>query len=106
MIDELFCSPRNSTHLTHTLLAMKILSTFIQPASVVSSVKANLIHDSDLEYLVIAKTSCVEVFAILSDQLHLACTLEIWGRITSLETIKSTVCVLMNHHVPQADDSE
>ncbi|EJC97967.1 uncharacterized protein FOMMEDRAFT_162310 [Fomitiporia mediterranea MF3/22] len=66
---------------------MKAVATFHQPTSVVGSIKTTLTEDEDTEYLVVAKSSILEVFAILPDALRLQCVLEIWGRITSLQAV-------------------
>ena len=70
---------------------MKVVSTFIQPSSVVASTKARLLEDDDIEFLVVAKTDSLEVYSLLPDRLNLECTLEVWGRITSLQTIQPKV---------------
>ena len=70
---------------------MKAIATFHHPTSVVGSLKTTLTDDEDTEYLVVAKSSILEVFAILPDALRLQCVLEIWGRITSLQAVPTDV---------------
>ena len=77
-------------------LIMKVVSTFFQPSSVVASVKANLISDNELEHLVIAKTDRIEVYELLPDRLNLECTLEVWGRITSLQVLHPNVRIVVS----------
>lgn len=72
---------------------MKLTATFLGPTSVSHSIKCNLTDDEDLEFLVVAKTSVLEVFAILPDSLSLQCTFEIWGRISSLNALANKVSV-------------
>ncbi|KAH8114589.1 mono-functional DNA-alkylating methyl methanesulfonate N-term-domain-containing protein, partial [Phellopilus nigrolimitatus] len=66
---------------------MKAVATFHQPTSVIDSLKTTLTDDEDVEHLVIAKASIIEVFAVLPDALRLQCSIEIWGRITSLQAV-------------------
>ena len=70
---------------------MKLVATFHGPTSVSHSIKCTLEDDEDVEFLVIAKTSILEVFAILPDSLRLQCTLDVWSRISSLNAIRSEV---------------
>ena len=72
-------------------LAMKAVATFHEPTSVVASVNTTLTDDEDVEFLVVAKSSFLEVFALLPESLRLQCRLEIWGRITSLQTVPTGV---------------
>ena len=75
---------------------MKVVSTFIRPTSVVASVKANLIEGDESEHLIVAKTDSIEAYALLPDRLDLECTLEVWGRVTSLQVIRSEVRHLLS----------
>ncbi|KAI5118862.1 hypothetical protein M0805_005306 [Coniferiporia weirii] len=86
---------------------MKAVSTFHQPTSVVASLKTTLTGDTDIEHLVVAKTCILEVFAILPDGLHLQHSLEVWGRIASIQAIpienssKHHLLILTDHPDPR-----
>ncbi|THH03261.1 hypothetical protein EW145_g6399 [Phellinidium pouzarii] len=86
---------------------MKAVATFHRPTSVVDSLRTTLTDDGDVEYLVVAKTCILEVFVILTDALRLQCSLEIWGRITSLQAIplegtsEHHLLVLTDHQDPR-----
>ncbi|KDQ62210.1 hypothetical protein JAAARDRAFT_121297 [Jaapia argillacea MUCL 33604] len=86
---------------------MRVVSTFHAPSSVASSVKCRLLVNSEQEYLVVAKTNRLQVFALRSAGLHLECTLEIWGRVVALRAIPSknasysNLAVLTDHPDPR-----
>ena len=84
-----------STH-THVvfLSIMKAIATFLQPTSAVASLKTTLTEDKDTEFLVVAKSCSIEVFAILPDGIRLRCSESIWGRITSMHDIPTDVSTL------------
>jgi DNA damage-binding protein 1 len=66
---------------------MKVISTFHPPSSVLLSLKCNLISNSDVEFLVVAKLDRLDVYLIHSEGLKLDCTLEIWGRIKAIRAV-------------------
>lgn len=68
-------------------LNMKLVATFHGPTSVSHSITCNLTNDEDIEYLIVARTSVLEAFAILPESLSLQCTFEVWGRISSLKAL-------------------
>ncbi|KAL5524495.1 hypothetical protein ACEPAF_9635 [Sanghuangporus sanghuang] len=86
---------------------MKAVATFHGPTSVVASIKTTLTDDEGLEFLVVAKSSVLEVFALLPDSLRLQCSLEIWGRIISLQSVASeenaqhNLLILTDHPDPR-----
>lgn len=70
---------------------MKVVNTYHSPTSVTFSLKCRLTADPDLEFLVVARSNELDVFAILVDGLRLRCTLDVWGRVTSLKAFGSSV---------------
>lgn len=65
---------------------MKIVSTFHQPSSVLSSVKCQL-SSRDLEHLVIAKIHRIDVYSLQPHGLQHECGLEIWGKVVSVKAV-------------------
>jgi DNA damage-binding protein 1 len=65
---------------------MKIVTTFHQPSSVLSSVKCQL-SSRDLEHLVIAKINRIDVYSLQPHGLQHECGLEIWGKVTSVKAV-------------------
>ncbi|KAI0084181.1 CPSF A subunit region-domain-containing protein [Irpex rosettiformis] len=86
---------------------MKIVSTFVQPSSVTSSVKCSLTPEAELGHLVVAKASCIEVSSITAEGLNHECSLEIWGRVLSVKAVPakdpsaSNLLVLLDHPHPK-----
>ena len=73
---------------------MKAIATFLQPTSAVASLKTTLTEDKDTEFLVVAQSCSIEVFAILPDGIRLRCSESICGRITSMHDIPTDVSTL------------
>ncbi|PCH40170.1 hypothetical protein WOLCODRAFT_67201 [Wolfiporia cocos MD-104 SS10] len=84
---------------------MKVVTTFHPPSSVVRSIKCSL--SLGQEHLVIAKINKLEVYSLQPADLHHQCSLEIWGRITSLRALPlnqggiSNLLVLTDHPDPR-----
>lgn len=66
---------------------MKVVSTYHSPTSVAFSVRCFLTADSELEFLVVARTSALDLYAVLPDELQLQSSFDVWGRITSLKVL-------------------
>lgn len=64
---------------------MKVVATFHQPSSVVSSTKCKL--TATQEFLVVGKTDRVEVFSCQPDGVRKECYLDIWGRVVSVKAL-------------------
>ena len=67
-----------------------MVSTFSTPSSVQHSVKCRL-DTYEFDYLAIAYSSKLEVFALLAEGAKLQCSLEIWGAISSLAVVHHMV---------------
>jgi DNA damage-binding protein 1 len=70
---------------------MKIVTTFHQPSSVLSSLKCRL-ASRDLEHLVVAKLNRVDVFSLQPEGLKHECGLDIWGKILTVKAVPISVC--------------
>lgn len=68
-------------------ISMKYVATFLQPSSVVDSLCIRLTEDSENEYLVVAKSSYLEIYAVLADAIKLQCKHDVWGRILSVSLL-------------------
>ena len=71
---------------------MKIVTTFHQPSSVISSLKCQL-SSRGLEHLVVAKLHRIDVYALQPDGLEHRCGLEIWGKVLSIRSVPIAVCL-------------
>lgn len=71
---------------------MKLIATYSQPTSVVDCFCTTLTEDEQLEYLVIARPSSVEVHAVLPDALALQGSFDVWGRVVSVHSLPVEVC--------------
>lgn len=71
---------------------MRVVSTFHQPSSVVSSAKFHL-SDHELDHLVLAKTNRVEVHALTVKGLVFRTSLELWGYVIDVKPVKRPVSV-------------
>lgn len=71
---------------------MKIVTTFHQPSSVISSLKCQL-SSRGLEHLVVAKFHRIDVYALQPDGLEHKCGLEIWGKVLSIKGVPIAVCL-------------
>ncbi|KAH9942902.1 CPSF A subunit region-domain-containing protein [Amylocystis lapponica] len=86
---------------------MRVVATFHPPSSVVQSVKCRLNPADDLEYLVVAKTTRVEVFSLQPEGLRPECGADIWGRVVSLRAVPAddagtaNVLVMTDHPDPK-----
>ncbi|KLO05927.1 hypothetical protein SCHPADRAFT_917631 [Schizopora paradoxa] len=69
---------------------MKVVNTYHSPTSVSHSLKCCLTADPQLEHLVVVRCNELDVYAILADGLRLQCTLDVWGRVTSLKALGSS----------------
>ncbi|KAH9480543.1 DNA damage-binding protein 1a [Psilocybe cubensis] len=88
---------------------MKVVSTFLQSSSVVSSVKCRL-ASRDLEYLVVAKLNQLSVYSLRPHGLQHECTLNIWGKICSVKALplsdsgydtRSNIALMITHPEPE-----
>ncbi|KAF8895272.1 CPSF A subunit region-domain-containing protein [Infundibulicybe gibba] len=85
---------------------MKIVSTFHQPSSVLSSVKCRL-STRDLEHLVVAKTNRIDIYSLQPHGLQHEHTQEIWGKILCVKavpipgSIRSNVLLMIDHPDPE-----
>lgn len=66
--------------------AMKIVTTFHQPSSVLASLKCRL-SICDVEHLIVAKLNRIEVFSLQPTGVRLECSLEISGKVTAVKAI-------------------
>ncbi|KAH9841501.1 mono-functional DNA-alkylating methyl methanesulfonate N-term-domain-containing protein [Rhodofomes roseus] len=82
---------------------MRVVATFHQPSSVVSSARCSL--TADQEFLVVGKTNRIEVFSLQADGLRKECSLEIWGRVVAVKALPvgdtSKILVLTDHPDPR-----
>ena len=69
---------------------MKVVSTFFASSSILHSVKCR-VDTSGVEYLAVAHSSNLELFALLAQGAKLQCRLDIWGTISSLTVVPHTV---------------
>ncbi|KAJ7644328.1 CPSF A subunit region-domain-containing protein [Roridomyces roridus] len=84
---------------------MKVISTFHQPSSVLSSVKCNL-DSSDVQHLVVAKINSLDVYSINPEGLKQICSWAVWGNILSVKAVPtgashSNLIVLLDHPHPE-----
>ena len=86
---------------------MKVVNTFHQPSSVVSSSKCNLSPNCELGHLVVARTNRIEVSSIHAEGLRHECSLDIWGRVISVRAVAGYVsrgclcCRMLSTHEAQ-----
>ncbi|KAF9069809.1 CPSF A subunit region-domain-containing protein [Rhodocollybia butyracea] len=87
-------------------LPTRIVSTFHQSSSVISSVKCSL-SSAGLEHLVVAKLNGLQVFSIRESGLQLECSLEVQGKVRLVRAIpiqdssRSNIFVLLDHPDPE-----
>ncbi|KAF8908996.1 CPSF A subunit region-domain-containing protein [Gymnopilus junonius] len=88
---------------------MKVISTFHPSSSVLSSVKCRLVT-RDLEHLVVAKLSRLDVYSIRSHGLQHECGVNVWGKICSVKALplsdtgydtRSHMLVMITHPEPE-----
>ncbi|TRM61119.1 mono-functional DNA-alkylating methyl methanesulfonate N-term-domain-containing protein [Schizophyllum amplum] len=85
---------------------MKVVTTFHAPSSVISSVKCKLVP-GDVEHLIVAKMTRLEVFSIQEDGLRAECDLDVWGSICSVKAVRrltedcSRLVVMLDHPQPE-----
>ncbi|KAJ7242817.1 mono-functional DNA-alkylating methyl methanesulfonate N-term-domain-containing protein [Mycena haematopus] len=85
---------------------MKIVSTFAQPTSVLSSVKCNL-TSTGLEHLVVAKLDGLDVYSVQPEGLKHECRWNVWGNILSVKSVptfdssRSNLIVMLDHPEPE-----
>ncbi|TDL17702.1 hypothetical protein BD410DRAFT_901246 [Rickenella mellea] len=79
---------------------MKVVSTYHAPSSISHSVKCSFTQDRNMEFLVVAKVNKLDVYALLPEGLSLQCTLDVWGRITSLHAISTSSQLLVTTDHP------
>jgi DNA damage-binding protein 1 len=65
---------------------MKIVTTFHQPSSILSSIKCQL-SSRELEHLVIAKINRIDVYSLQPHGLQHECGTEIWGKVASVKAV-------------------
>ena len=69
---------------------MKIISTFHPSSSVLSSIKCRL-TSRDLEHLVIAKLSRIDVYSVQRQVLQHECGMDVLGKICSIKALPISV---------------
>ena len=69
---------------------MKIVTTFHQSSSVLSSLKCQL-GTRDTEHLVVAKLNRLDVYSLKPQGLHHECGVEIWGKVLTIKAIPQIV---------------
>jgi DNA damage-binding protein 1 len=69
---------------------MKVVSTFHPSSSVLSSLKCRL-GTRDIEHLVVAKLSRLDVYSVRPHGLQHECGVEVWGKICSVKAIPLSV---------------
>ncbi|KAL1748361.1 mono-functional DNA-alkylating methyl methanesulfonate N-term-domain-containing protein [Schizophyllum fasciatum] len=85
---------------------VKLVTTFHAPSSVIASVKCKL-TPGDVEHLVVAKMSRLEVFSLQPEGLCLESTLDIWGSVCSVKAVGRTaddcdrLVVMLDHPQPE-----
>lgn len=84
----------------------RVVSTLHPPSAVVSSVKCCL-HSPDIENLVVAKLSTLDVYSIQPSGLVFQSTLPIWGKILSVKAVPlpesnvANLVVMLDHPEPE-----
>lgn len=73
---------------------MKIVSTFHASSSVLASVKCSL-SARDLEHLVVAKLSRIDVYSLRPHGLEHECGVDVWGKICSLRVLPISVSFIL-----------
>jgi len=73
---------------------MKVVTTFHAPTSVVSSVKCRL-GSRDVDHLVVAKLSRLDVYSVQPHGLQHECGLDVWGKVVRVRDITIEVCTLL-----------
>ncbi|KAL1677809.1 mono-functional DNA-alkylating methyl methanesulfonate N-term-domain-containing protein [Schizophyllum commune] len=87
---------------------VKLVTTFHAPSSVISSVKCKLVP-GDVEHLVVAKMSRLEVFSLQPSGLRSESSLEIWGSVCSVKAVRrkpdlkdcDRLVVMLDHPQPE-----
>ncbi|KAJ7695700.1 mono-functional DNA-alkylating methyl methanesulfonate N-term-domain-containing protein [Mycena rosella] len=85
---------------------MKIVSTFHQPSSVLSSLKCHL-TSAGIEHLVVAKLNGLDVYSVQPEGLKHQCKWEVWGNILSVKSVptgdssRSNLIVMLDHPEPE-----
>ncbi|KXN88147.1 DNA damage-binding protein 1a [Leucoagaricus sp. SymC.cos] len=85
---------------------MKIVTTFHQPSSTLTSLKCRL-STRDVEHLVVAKLNRIEVYSLQPSGVKLECSREIYGKVASVKAIpilnstRSNLVVLLAHPDPE-----
>lgn len=67
-------------------VAMKVVTTFHQPSSVLASLKCRL-GSRDTENLVVAKINKLIVYSIPPHGLQRECSLDVWGKVLTVKAI-------------------
>lgn len=75
---------------------MKIVSTFHASSSVLASVKCSL-SARDLEHLVVAKLSRIDVYSLRPHGLEHECGVDVWGKICSLRVLPISVSYILQN---------
>lgn len=75
---------------------MKIVTTFHQPSSVLSSVRCRL-STRDIEHLVVAKLNRVEVYSLQPTGASHECSLGVYGKVASVKAIPIPVNACLMH---------
>ena len=70
---------------------MKVVTTFHEPSTVVSSASCHLLEGRVVRHLAVARPNKVEVYSAGEAGLKLEATAEIWGRVSSVKAIPSQV---------------
>ncbi|KAK2459647.1 hypothetical protein APHAL10511_008292 [Amanita phalloides] len=85
---------------------MKVVTTFHQPSSVLSSLKCRL-ATRDTEHLVIGKLNKVIVYSIQPHGLQKECSVDVWGKVLSIKSIpiprspRSNLVLMIAHPDPE-----
>ncbi|KAJ7043868.1 mono-functional DNA-alkylating methyl methanesulfonate N-term-domain-containing protein [Mycena alexandri] len=85
---------------------MKIVSTFHQPSSVLSSLKCQL-TSTGVEHLVVAKLDGIEVYSVEPEGLKHQCRWNVWGNVLAVKSVptkhasRSTLIVMLDHPEPE-----
>jgi DNA damage-binding protein 1 len=72
---------------------MKVVATFSPPSSVKCSLKCRLAND--VEHLVVAKLSRLDIYSLQPEGLAQECGLELWGNVVSIKAIPIPVSSVM-----------
>ena len=71
---------------------MKVVTTFHQPSSILSSIKCRL-STRDTENLIVAKLNKVIVYSIQPHGLRKECSADVWGKVLTIKVIPIPVRV-------------